>query len=364
MIKPKSNIENLMRMKDFGTDRTPFIRFDKNERTIPFPDAIFQGMLKTLSNESLTMYPDQSPLYNKLSEFLAINKDYLLLAPGSDAAIKSIYETYVESGDGVLYLWPTYAMIDVYADMFEAKKVKIGYSDDLELDFKSLIDHLEDDIKVVFIANPNQPTGTLLTEEQIEQLIQKTKETKSLLVFDEAYQAFSGHDSAVKYVKENPHIMVVQTFSKAIGLASVRLGYIVTQPININWLYKVKSYADINLFAVKIGEYLLDNYSVVEEYIDSVNRSKDMLELELGKLGIEIIKSYTNFVHLKFPEYYDLDLIAKKMKSKGYLIRTTGSGLPAVLEDCIRVTVGPPEQIKLFIKNLLPLLIDKTSGHL
>ena len=132
MIKPKKNIENLKRHKDFGSDRSAFIRFDKNERTIPFPKEIYQEMLSTLSNDVIPMYPDQSTLYNKLSKFLCIDEDQLLLTPGSDAAIKSIYETYVCSGDKVIYLWPTYAMIDVYADMFQAEKIKIEYSSKLE----------------------------------------------------------------------------------------------------------------------------------------------------------------------------------------------------------------------------------------
>ena len=89
------------------------------------------------------------------------------------------------------------------------------------------------------------------------------------------------------------------------------------------------------MFALKLGEYLLDNYSIVQDYIQSTNASKDLLESELKTHGIETIKGYANFIHLKFPVGYDLELIAEKMKDRGYLIRTTGIGLPAVLEDCI-----------------------------
>ena len=143
----------------------------------------------------------------------------------------------------------------------------------------------------------------------------------------------------------------MQTFSKAFGLASARLGYIITQKTNIDWLFKVKPYADINLFALKLGEYLLDNYWIVEKYVKDVNSSKDLLETEMKTLGIVTMKGFANFAHLKFPATYDLELVAKQMKDKGYLIRTTGSGLPAVLEGCIRVTVGPPEQMELFLND-------------
>jgi len=358
MIPPRKNIKKLNRMKDFGSDRSAFMRFDKNERTLAFPEEIYQSMLSTISNDNLTMYPDQNPLYSSLSEFLSINQNHILLTAGSDAAIKSIYETYVEPGDKVVYLWPTYAMIDVYAEMFEAEKVKVGYSPELELDFTSLLEKIDSDARVVFIANPNQPTGTILLDDQINQLIQRTQETNTLLVFDEAYQPFSGQESCIRYVQQYPHVLVVQTFSKAIGLASARLGYIITQPINIQWLYKVKSYADINLLAIKIGKYLLDNYWIVEDYIQSVKTSKNLLESELKTRGIQTIKGYANFVHLKFPIGYDLELIAESMKDKGYLIRTTGSGLPAVLEGCIRITVGPAEQMQKFLTDFKSIIND------
>ena len=352
MISPKKNIINLHREKDYGTDRSPYIRFDKNERTISFPDDVFKGMMSKISNEAITMYPDQSLLYKKIAEFLSIDEDHILLTAGSDAAIKSIYETYIETGSKVVYLWPTYAMIDVYAKMFEANIAKIEYSSTLEIKFEKLLKEIDKTTKAVFIANPNQPTGTILTDKQISQLIIKTKETDTLLIFDEAYVQFSNQESCIKYVEEFSHIVILQTFSKAFGLASARLGYIITNPINIQWLYKVKSYSDINLYALLFGEYLVENYSVVEEYVQGVKDSKDLLEVELSVYDINVIKGNSNFVHLKFPKNTDKEFIVKKMKQKGYLIRNTGEGLPAVLEGCIRVTVGMPHQMKKFVEVL------------
>ena len=238
-------------------------------------------MLDTINENLIPMYPDQKILYAKLSKFLSINKRNILLTSGSDAAIKSVYETYVNPGDKVIYLWPTYAMIDVYADMFEAEKIKIGFSPSLELEFDSLINRIDTNIKVVFIANPNKPTGTIISDDQIKQLIEKTERTNTLLVFDEAYQPFSGKESIIKYVNKYSHVLVLQTFSKAFGLASVRLGYIVTHPINVKSLFKVKPYSDINLLALKFSEYLLENYWIVEDYINEINESKNLIKTEL-----------------------------------------------------------------------------------
>ena len=356
MIQPKENIRNLNREKDVGSDRSTFIRLDKNERTSPFPEKSYKLMLDSLVNEIIPMYPDQTVLYSKLSKFLSIEKDHILLTSGSDSAIKSVFETYINSNDKIVYLWPTYAMIDVYANMFNAKKIKIGYSDKLELDFERLINSIDKTVRAVFIANPNQPTGTVLKKKEIDQVINITRKSNSLLVIDEAYIQFGNCNSLKKYAQKFSHVIVIQTFSKAFGLASVRLGYIITHPNNIQWLYKVKSYADINLLAIKFGEFLLDNYYLVEEYVNQIKISKNLIELELNSIGLEVIKGHANFIHIRFSSNIDILKIAEELKYKGYLVRTTGDGLPAVLHNCIRVTVGPKIQMKPFIKDIKIIL--------
>ncbi|MFC1652384.1 pyridoxal phosphate-dependent aminotransferase [Planctomycetota bacterium] len=356
MIEPKKIIRDLNRLRDIGSDRSGYVRLDKNERTVPFTDEMLLEMIASIDAQEITMYPDQTVLYRKLSEFLSIEESYILLTAGSDSAIKTIYETYVNAGDEVIYLWPTYAMIDVYADMFAAKKIKIGYSHDLKVDFCSLLDHVENGARIAFIANPNQPTGTILSKSEINQIVQASEESGTLLVLDEAYLSFSDQKSAMKYVKEYSNVAVVQTFSKAFGLASVRLGYIVTRPENIQWLFKVKTLADINIFAIKYGQYVLDHYSIVEDYIQSVRTSMHLVESELASLGVDCITSHANFMHLRFPDNCDTHLVVTKMKKRGYLMRSTGNGLPATIEGCARITVGPVEQMREFLRELEKVL--------
>lgn len=353
MIRPNKNVEKLNRLKDFGSDRNGFIRMDRNERTTGFPEKAYQAMMASLSNEMLTMYPDQTSFYKKLSRFLNVPESNLLLSSGSDAAIKMIFETYVAPQDEVVFLDPTYAMVDVYAQMFDARVTKVGYSANLELQFSQLLASITERTRVVFIANPNQPTGSSVTESQIRQLLEKTHSTNSLLVFDEAYQQFSSQPSTIRFVDQYPQLIVLQTFSKALGLAALRLGFMVSQAENINWLYRVKSLADINAVALKCGEYLLDNYNIVDDYVKSVLQAKAYLAQEFAKLGVQSILGDANFIHLKFPNPYDIEAIARSMKSKGYLIRTTGVGLPAVMEGCIRLTVGPLEQMQQFFRDFL-----------
>ena len=100
----------------------------------------------------------------------------------------------------------------------------------------------------------------------------------------------------------------------------------------------------------------MNNYNIVEEYINHVKQSKIFIEKHLNKNGIDCISGHANFIHLKFPKKYDTAIIARRMKERGYLVRSSGNGLPAVLEGCIRITVGPLKQMKLFVDQLLNIL--------
>jgi len=357
-MEAKQSIKHLNRLKDIGSDRTDFFRMDKNERSTPFPDKIFHEMMSNISSELLTIYPDQRPLYKKLSSFLEVDEESILLSSGSDAAIKMIFETYVRPGDEVIMLYPTYAMVGVYIKMFDAKQIKIKFSSDLVLPFDRLISSISSNTRMVFIADPNQPTGTILTEEQIILLLDKCFKTDTLVIFDEAYYQFSQRDSVISHLKIYPNLIIVRTFSKAFGLAAVRLGYIVSQSCNIDSLYKVKTLADINLFALKLGEYLLDHNHIVLEYVQTVNESKLLIEETLKELNIECIGGHANFMHLRLPENYDLKNIYENMKTRGYLFRVTGDGLPATIEGCIRITLGPYKQMQKFLNVFQEVIKD------
>jgi len=361
MIEAKQSIKHLNRLKDIGSDRSAFVRMDKNERSTPFPEKVFHEMMSNISSELLTMYPDQRPLYKKLSSFLEVDEDSILLSSGSDAAIKMIFETYVRPGDEVIMLDPTYAMVEVYIKMFEAKQIKIKFSPDLVLPFDQLISSISSNTRMVFIADPNQPTGTILTEEQIVLLLDKCIKTDTLVIFDEAYYHFSARDSVLCHFRSYSNLIITRTFSKAFGLAAVRLGYIVSQSCNIDSLYKVKTLADINLFALKFGEYLLDNNHIVLDYVKNVDESKLLIKKTLTALNIECIGGHANFIHLRLPDDYDLKLIYEDMKNRGYLFRVTEKGLPATLEGCIRITVGPYKQMQEFLNVFQEVIKESTK---
>ena len=347
--KPKKLVENLNRMNDKGSPRKDFIRFDKNERTTPFNKKIIEDISNKLDGDIFSIYPDQNPFYKKLSIQLNISDKKLLLTSGSDSAIKAIFETYISSGDEVGYLWPTYAMIDVYADMFGAKKVKFEYNSNLLLDVDAIINKIKDGLRMLIIANPNQPSGTIIDDLILDEIIQAAEENQTIIVLDQAYIEFSKIKGREKELDKYKFLILTRTFSKAYGLAGLRLGYIISSEHNINYIYKVKPYADINAISLMVTEYFLDNKSILNDYVKEINEAKMILSDFFAELKIEFINSHTNFVHIKIDNH--LGLYHEKLQNKKYLIRKTGIGLPAVISDCLRITLGPKILINGFIQD-------------
>jgi len=351
--KPNINIDKLNREFDIGNDRLDFYRFDKNERTYNFSKRFFSKLSKEINTESLTMYPDQKPLYDILSKNLKIQSSNILLTPGADAGIKYFFDTYITKNTKVAYLWPTYAMIDVYSQMYEAKSIKISFDTDLQIDIENLLNKLNNEIDVLIIANPNQPSGTIIDDKDLLRLFEKCKEKQIPFLMDQTYYDFTNANKIEieKYIIENPFLFAVRSFSKSYGIAGARLGYIVSNENNIKNLYKVKPLSDINYFSLKCAELLLTDKTFFKEHVAEILESKKILEQYLIKNDIDFVPSHTNFMHIKIDDEITLTDIYNKLVGKNFLVRKTGDNLPATLVGCIRLTIGSIDQTKKFISE-------------
>jgi len=351
--KPNINIEKLNREFDIGNDRLDFYRFDKNERTYNFSESFFSKLLKEIGTESITMYPDQKPLYDVLSKSLRIKSNNLLLTPGADAGIKYFFETYVTKGTKVAYLWPTYAMIDVYSRMYEAESVKINFDTNLKISIEKLLKKLNSDIDVLIIANPNQPSGTIIDDADLLRLFEECKQKKIPVLIDQTYHDFTNANKVKieEHISDNPFLFAVRSFSKSYGIAGARIGYIVSNEYNIKHLLKVKPLSDINYFSLKCAELLLTDKSYFKQHVDEVLESKHVLEDYLKENKIDFVPSHTNFMHIKIDDDWALNDMYDKLVAKNFLVRKTGDNLPATLVGCIRLTIGSVEQTKKFISE-------------
>ena len=356
MLRAKPSVANLDRLRDIGADRHESTLLDKNERTTPFPDHFLHELFGSITPQELIKYPDQSSLYKKLSEFLGLDSENILLVSGSDSGIKIVFDTYAQPRDCVVSLFPSYAMEQVYIKMFDCQNIAIDFDYNLNLSLDSLLNAITPNVRIVLIANPNQPTGKSLTFHEIEQLVETTQQrSNAIIVIDEAYLEFSNGKSSLPLVKQYPNLCVLRTFSKAWGLASIRLGYIAADPSVVNQLQKVKTLLDINLFAIKAASLLIDNYHLVESHIEEVKLSKKFIGSSLSSHNIEYFLGDANFVHFRPPFSIDPDQFSTALGLYGFRVRSTNH-TNTVLDGCIRITIGSQEQMLEFASSISELL--------
>ena len=242
-------------------------------------------------------------LYKKLSNFHKINKDNLYLAGGIDLILRGFFELFISKNDSIILTRPTFLMYDIYAKIFKAKIHYIDYNASLngptlDIDkFYKLIDLKKP--RAVFLANPNSPTGTVLKNDDLFNLIKYCNQKKILFFLDEAYYLFY-NKSYYKLTNKFNNLIVVRTFSKSWGLAGIRAGYAFANKKIIDQFNAVAPMYPLNSVAIYLIENLLDNYSEIKKSVKKLIVSKNYFIKELQKLGYKSYKTHGNFCNINF----------------------------------------------------------------
>ena len=350
---PKKHLLELNRVINESLDRDEFLQMNRNENLEGFPEEVIQDIREIITSDFLTAYPEVDPLYRKLAECLNIGKEQIFLTAGSDAGIKAIFEVYVEPGDDVVIIHPTYAMYYVYSRMFQARLVESCFDKNLALSPKQLIDKISPSTKLICIANPNSPTGTIIPIEDLENIVAVASKNGSLVLIDEAYYQYWGY-SMVDRTTACDNLIVTRTFSKALGLASARLGYIVSNLDIVSHLYRVRPMFEVNAFAVAIGLYLLKNPNLLAEHVKEVERARKWLEVELSRDGFSTAPGYANFILINVGGKERASKIVKDLFKEKIVIK--GGFSDPCMEPYIRIGLGTLEQMKFFLNKFRKVL--------
>jgi histidinol-phosphate aminotransferase len=354
MIPVKEYLKHLQRVQN-PSARGGYLRLDKNENIIGFEKEFVESLRQEITSDFLTTYPEVDPLYTKIAKWIGCNKENIYITAGSDAAIKAVFEVFVEPGDAVVLLNPTYAMFYVYVEMFQGRLITIDYKEGLSLSAEDILKVLhKHKPKLICIANPNSPTGTILPQKDLRNIIDVAWGQNTVVLIDEAYYLFQP-ESVIDLISKYHNLVVLRTFSKVMGLASARLGFAVAHPDTTAYLLKVKPIYETNSFAVKFGELVLDNMGLVERNLEDLKKGKEYLEKELDKLGIHYFKSYTNFILIEVGSFAKSVQIGKALYEQKILIKSGFSN--DVLRNCIRVTIGSKKQMELFIEKFHEILL-------
>jgi histidinol-phosphate aminotransferase len=235
-------------------------------------------------------------------------------------------------------------MFSVYNKMYGGVELAQYYKEDLTLDENLLIQNLNSEVKMVVISNPGH-TGKSIDEALLIKIVEKAEKNNILVVIDEAYYHFCD-TTMIDHINNYKNLIISRTFSKAIGLASLRIGLLIGHRDLINELYRVKLVHEITGLAAKIGSYIIDNFEIVDNYVEEVNQGKKILIERLSKINIEIFQSDSNLFFFKMPIETDIEDFMIFLQEKNIYIK--GPFLTSPFKGQMRLTVGNTEQMNMF----------------
>jgi histidinol-phosphate aminotransferase len=320
------------------------LRLDFNENTVGCSPSVTRYLAENISEEDLAVYPEYERARRTLSAFFRVSEEELLLTNGTDEAIQVLVNTYVDDDDDVLLLRPSYAMYRFYAELAGASVREIDYrAGTLAFPLQELLGAVQPSTRLVMIANPNNPTGTGINIEGIERILKKA--SAAAVLIDEAYYEFSGV-TALPLLAQHPNLFVSRTFSKAYGLAALRMGCLFSQAVNVAYLRKAQSPYSVNSVAVMAATAAVRDSSSIAKYVGEVLAARELLYVGLERLNIEYVKSQANFV-LFHAGKRSIE-IRDKLRERGVLVRDRSYELPGT----VRVTAGTRDQVRRFLAAL------------
>lgn len=333
-------------------DKSSVLKLDWNESTISPSPKVVSALTNLIQSDHLNWYPNtnNSELIGLLAAYCSVKIDNVQYFNGSDAVHEVIFKTFSSDGDILTIIGPTYDHPRSVAECFGLTLDYFYLSKKFEFKLDELKEHLQlKSPNIVYICSPNNPTGNTYPKSTIKQLLEDFPDT--LFIIDEAYKEFSNTTSE-GLVLQNNNIIVTRTFSKAFGLASMRLGYCLSSIDNISMMNKYRNPKSINLFAQVAGIESLNDLKYVEQYVKEVEKAKLLFINEVNLNLSDFIKpiiGYGNFVLFENLSSKPSNDIIEFFESKKIYIRNYGH--IKNLENHIRVTIGNEEQTLKLISS-------------
>ena len=332
--------KNIRELKPYSSARDEFkgeasIFLDANENSLGSP------MIKWYNR-----YPD--PLQLKVKEKISFVKqipiDHIFLGNGSDEAIDLLYRCFCEPGiDEVIVFPPTYGMYEVSANINNVKTVKVPLTQEFQLDLPALEQSIKLNTKIIWICSPNNPSGNAMDRQAIEMILNNFD---GLVVVDEAYVNFSRHQSFINIIDEYPNLVVLQTLSKAWGLAGLRVGMAFASVDIVGYLNKVKPPYNISQPVQDLALDALDELGQVNDMIRQLVESREQLKKDLLLIPdvLKVFPSDANFLLVKIN---DAKLMYDYLIQRGIVVRDRSNVL--LCDDCLRITIGTEKENEVLI---------------
>jgi histidinol-phosphate aminotransferase len=319
---------------------------DWNESTIPICEELKSTLIQYIQNGRLNLYGDvdTTQLRQSLSIYTKMKENQISVFNGSDSALNIVLESIISESDNCYILEPEYSQIKTFISSKGAIIKTIECNNIFDPNF-SLIEDVLFDAKVFYFSNPNNPTGQIYDRNSIESLIKKFPNVWFLI--DEAYIEFYNYDNLLKLINLYNNVIIFRTFSKAFGLAGLRIGYIVSQESNIEQINKIRNGKEVNSIAQIAANWSLKNLDKLYKNVDQTIESKNNFLDQLSSISdLKCFPSHANFVLIQTPFSKEL---YKHLYNDKILVRDRSDMYG--LENCLRITIGNNIQMKRVLKS-------------
>ena len=330
------------------------LRLDFNENTLACSPKV-REVLGSISAGALTRYPEREPIEAIVAAHLGLSAQQVALTNGVDEAIHVLFEAFLEAGDELLLPVPTYTMYEVYASATDARIVTVQAADDLQFPFDRLLAAITPEIKIIAVANPNSPSGSVATRAQLIEIAQRAPH--AVLLVDEAYFHFHG-ETLIDQIDKFPNLVVARTFSKAYGLAGLRLGVLAGPVELMRWVRRVLSPYSVNSLALACLPPALEDAAYIEWYVSQVLAARAEFEAALDAVKLRRWPSRANFIlvdigpkHAEFVHF---------MRTAGVLVRDRSND-PGC-DGRVRITIGTREQMREAVVALNQVVVSLNLG--
>jgi histidinol-phosphate aminotransferase len=314
------------------------VRLDFNENTFACSPKVLEA-LSQVTRSQLTMYPEREHVEAIVAAHLGIKPEQALLTNGVDEAIHILCQAYLGAGDEMLLAVPTFNMYAVYASATEAKLIEVQAEEDFRFPLETLLARITPATKVIAIANPNSPTGQIVSRADILKIVEAAPH--AMVLIDEAYFHFYGQ-TVMDLVGRVPNVTVARTFSKVYGLAGLRVGLLAADTSAMTWLRRVISPYSVNSLALSCLPAALEDQAYVDWYVSEVLAAREEFCAALTQLGVKYWPSQANFVLTSIGSKHAA--FSKAMRDRGVLVRDRSSD-PGC-DGCVRITIGTREHTK------------------
>jgi len=313
------------------------LRLDFNENTVA-PSPLVLDRLKKITAEDLTKYPEREPVERKVAAHLGLEPAQVLLTNGVDEGIHLMCCAFLDEGDEALIATPSFFMYDVNISLFTRGLVKVQADETLQFPFERVLAAISERTKLIMIASPNNPTGATVSRAQL--LAIANAAPNAVLMVDEAYFHFHG-DTVMNDIATTPNLVAGRTFSKAYGLANLRIGLLAGNAELLKYLRKVSSPYNVNGVALDCLSAALEDDAYLCWYAEQVLVGRERMMGGLDELGVSYFPSAANFVLMKIgPKHAEL---ATAMRKNGVLVRDRSAD-PGC-DGYVRITIGVEDQV-------------------